>query len=90
MRIDSIAEKTFVFKVKWQPRWKSFSVVCYRTGQPLIDQVISKFPIFEPVAPPLEPPEVPQLSHTLDSEDHTIPALCHIKLSLAGRDVCNI
>jgi hypothetical protein len=47
MIIESIAEKTFVFKVKWQPRWKSFSVVCYREGQPIIDQVIAKLPIVE-------------------------------------------
>jgi hypothetical protein len=45
MLVDDLAEKTFVFKVKWQPRWKSCSVVCYKEGEAFVDQVVAKFPI---------------------------------------------
>jgi hypothetical protein len=42
--MDDLAEKTMVFKVKWQPRWKSCSVVCYKEGEAFIDRVRAKFP----------------------------------------------
>jgi len=42
--MDGLAGKTFVFKVKWQPRWKSCSVVCYKSGEAFVDQVVAKFP----------------------------------------------
>lgn len=71
--IDGIAEETFVFKVKWHPRWKSFYVVCYREGDDFVNQVTSKLPIVEAIAPPLDPAEMPEISITLESEDHTIP-----------------
>lgn len=45
MLVDGLAEKTFVFKVKWQPRWKSCYVVCYKGGEAFVDQVVAKFPI---------------------------------------------
>jgi len=45
MMMDGLAGKTFVFKVKWQPRWKSCSIVCYKEGKAFVDQVVAKFPI---------------------------------------------
>jgi len=47
MIIETIAEKTLVFKVKWQPKWKSFSVVSYKERNAFVNQVSSKFPIVE-------------------------------------------
>lgn len=44
MLMDQLAEKTFVFKVKWQPRWKSCSVVCYKEGPEFVNQVVARFP----------------------------------------------
>jgi len=35
--MDNFAEKTMVFKVKWQPRWKSTSVVCYKEGDAFVE-----------------------------------------------------
>jgi len=45
--MDDLAGKTMVFKVELQPRWKSFSVVCYKEGDAFIAQVKSKFPNYE-------------------------------------------
>jgi len=47
MIIETIAEKTLVFKVKWQPKWKSFSVVSYKGGDAFVNQISSKFPIVQ-------------------------------------------
>lgn len=53
MIMDDLAGKTFVFKVKWQPRWKSCSVVCFKEGTAFINQVRAKFPnIVEPEPEP--------------------------------------
>lgn len=51
MLMDKLAEKTWVAKVKWQPKWKSCSVVCIKTGQPFVNQVCEKFPHFQAAAP---------------------------------------
>jgi Sec-independent protein secretion pathway component TatC len=47
MLMDKLAEKTWVAKVKWQPKWKSCSVVCIKTGQAFVNQVCEKFPHFQ-------------------------------------------
>ncbi|RHN55405.1 putative nucleic acid-binding protein [Medicago truncatula] len=44
MLLDGIGEKTYVFKVKWQPKWKTTSVVCYRDADALVNLVKAKFP----------------------------------------------
>lgn len=45
MCLDSISPEPMVFKIKWQPRWKTISVVCFRKGDGLVNLIISKFPI---------------------------------------------
>jgi hypothetical protein len=45
--MDDLAEKTMVFKVKWQPRWKSCSVVCFKESEAFVEQVRAKFPNYE-------------------------------------------
>lgn len=52
--MDDLAEKTMVFKVKWQPRWKSCSVVCYKEGEAFIDRVRAKFPNLVEAEPEIE------------------------------------
>ncbi|RHN78616.1 putative non-specific serine/threonine protein kinase [Medicago truncatula] len=44
MLMDSIGGKTMAFKIKWQPKCKTISVVCYRQGDVLAKLVSSKFP----------------------------------------------
>jgi len=47
MMLDGMAHKTAVAKVKWQPKWKTSSVVCLKEGTTFVDQVKSKFPNFQ-------------------------------------------
>jgi hypothetical protein len=42
--IDSIGQKSMVFKVKWQPRWKTGSVVSYKEGDAICELIKSKYP----------------------------------------------
>jgi hypothetical protein len=44
MIMDKLAGKSMVAKVKWQPKWKSCSVVCLKVGTAFVDQVKNKFP----------------------------------------------
>lgn len=44
MLMDNIGPKTLAFKIKWQPKWKTISVVSYREGDVLAQLVRSKFP----------------------------------------------
>jgi hypothetical protein len=44
MLMDGIGGKNMAFKIKWQPKWKTISVVCYREGDVLATLVSSKFP----------------------------------------------
>jgi hypothetical protein len=45
--MDGLAGKNFVAKVKWQPRWKTFSVVCLKVEPELFAKVITKFPNYQ-------------------------------------------
>jgi len=44
MIMDSLAGKSIVVKVKWQPKWKTCSVVTLKEGPAFVDQIKNKFP----------------------------------------------
>lgn len=44
MLMDSLAGKNIVAKVKWQPKWKTCSVVTLKDGEGFVDQIKNKFP----------------------------------------------
>lgn len=50
LMMDGLAGKNFVAKVKWQPRWKTFSVVCLKVEPELFAKVITKFPKYQPAS----------------------------------------
>lgn len=66
--MDSIAEKNVVAKVKWQPRWKTCSVICLKEGPSFVQQVESKFPNWQ-VDEPIHVEEA--IDHNVPSEDPT-------------------
>lgn len=53
LMMDGLAEKTMVFKVKWQPRWKSCSVVTFKDSPAFVAQVRAKFQDYQAPAPPI-------------------------------------